>query len=219
MLEASLERGHGMRRITSVLLLMIGLLLLPASFAGADGPQPAELRFGDWAIDDDAGTGWLEVTWNWPDGRLAGFQFDLPGVTITRIRGGLAEEYDFTLFSSPSTALGVFSSPQGFIPPTSGEKVLVIVDFTITDYDIIRFDEVVCAEPNAQAIDVVHDDEIDPGGSPCCGDINGDGIVDGSDLTTLLGQWGDEGEGDLDGDGSIDGMDLTILLGCWGACP
>ena len=55
---------------------------------------------------------------------------------------------------------------------------------------------------------------------PCLGDIDGDGIVSGADLTLLLGQWGtcsEDCSGDLDGDGSIGGSDLTILLGEWDA--
>ena len=47
-------------------------------------------------------------------------------------------------------------------------------------------------------------------------DINCDGIVDGADLTILLGFWGtDEPVADLNHDGIVDGADLTILLGDW----
>lgn len=47
-------------------------------------------------------------------------------------------------------------------------------------------------------------------------DINGDGVVDGADLTRLLGAWGTSASGgDLDGDGDVDGADLAILLGAW----
>ena len=48
------------------------------------------------------------------------------------------------------------------------------------------------------------------------GDLNGDGVVDGGDLTILLGNWGSSGVGDLNGDGIVDGADLAILLGNWG---
>ncbi|MCH2144501.1 MAG: right-handed parallel beta-helix repeat-containing protein [Phycisphaerales bacterium] len=58
--------------------------------------------------------------------------------------------------------------------------------------------------------------------SDCPGDISGDGVVDGADLTVLLGQWGAcskiECPGDLTGDGQVDGADLTVLLGEWGPC-
>jgi len=47
-------------------------------------------------------------------------------------------------------------------------------------------------------------------------DFNGDGVVDGADLGTLLGQWGSDGPADLNGDGVVDGADLGTLLGQWG---
>lgn len=56
-----------------------------------------------------------------------------------------------------------------------------------------------------------------PGG--CVGDLNDDGIVDGVDLSLLLGAWAtSDCEYSLDGDCTIDGADLTILLGNWGPC-
>ncbi len=48
------------------------------------------------------------------------------------------------------------------------------------------------------------------------GDLNGDGVVDGTDLGLLLGGWGSPGASDLSGDGTTDGTDLGLLLGNWG---
>ncbi|MCA9283964.1 MAG: hypothetical protein KDA22_02025 [Phycisphaerales bacterium] len=47
-------------------------------------------------------------------------------------------------------------------------------------------------------------------------DYNGDGVVDGADLGTLLALWGGA-EGDLNGDGIVNGADLGILLAFWSA--
>jgi len=49
-------------------------------------------------------------------------------------------------------------------------------------------------------------------------DFNGDCIVDGNDLGTLLGLWGpcDGCAADFNGDGVVDGNDLGTLLGFWG---
>lgn len=47
------------------------------------------------------------------------------------------------------------------------------------------------------------------------GDVNGDGIVNATDLAFLLGQWGASGSADLDGDGVVGASDLAILLGAW----
>lgn len=55
--------------------------------------------------------------------------------------------------------------------------------------------------------------------APCSGDLDGDGAVNGGDLSTLLGEWGTTGpNADLNGDGMVDGQDLSILLGRWGPC-
>lgn len=47
-------------------------------------------------------------------------------------------------------------------------------------------------------------------------DINGDGVVNASDLALLLGNWGGTGVGDVDGDGIVNATDLAALLGAWG---
>ena len=57
--------------------------------------------------------------------------------------------------------------------------------------------------------------------APCDGDVNGDGVIDGADLASLLGAWG-KCEGcpeDIDGNGVVDGADLATVLGAWGLCP
>jgi len=53
---------------------------------------------------------------------------------------------------------------------------------------------------------------------PCPADLNGDGIVNASDLAGLLGGWGTT-NGDVDGSGTTDAADLAALLGAWGNCP
>ncbi len=54
-------------------------------------------------------------------------------------------------------------------------------------------------------------------GLVCPGDLNGDGVIDGVDLSIMLGAWGGSGA-DLDGNGTTNAADLSILLGGWGAC-
>lgn len=48
-------------------------------------------------------------------------------------------------------------------------------------------------------------------------DLNGDGLVNGADLTILLGSWGPCGgcPADLDGNGSVGAADLAVLLAAW----
>jgi len=54
----------------------------------------------------------------------------------------------------------------------------------------------------------------------CPNDLTGDGVVDGSDLGSLLGQWGACAgcAADFNGDGIVNGNDLGALLGAWGSC-
>ncbi len=56
---------------------------------------------------------------------------------------------------------------------------------------------------------------------PCPWDINGNGMVDVSDLLVLLGLWGSDpgAPPDFDGDGVVSVGDLLDLLGHWGPCP
>ncbi len=55
-------------------------------------------------------------------------------------------------------------------------------------------------------------------GPPCPGDLNGDGMVSGTDLAILLGAWGLPGDADLSGDGVVGSSDLALLVGSWGPC-
>jgi Dockerin type I domain len=55
----------------------------------------------------------------------------------------------------------------------------------------------------------------------CAGDVDGNGVVDATDLALILGAWGPvvaASPADVDGSGSVDATDLAIVLGAWGAC-
>lgn len=60
-------------------------------------------------------------------------------------------------------------------------------------------------------------------GNPCndCpADLDTSGVVDGADITIILGSWGNWfGGGDANGDFQVDGADIAIVLGAWGPCP
>ena len=61
-----------------------------------------------------------------------------------------------------------------------------------------------------------------PAAPACVGDIVGDGVVNGADLTTVLIHWGPcagSCVADIDGDGQVGAQDLAIVLSSWGACP
>jgi sialidase-1 len=57
--------------------------------------------------------------------------------------------------------------------------------------------------------------------NPCPADLDGDGVVGGADLASLLALWGKIGGGsaaDIDDDGIVGGVDLAAVLAAWGAC-
>ncbi len=58
-----------------------------------------------------------------------------------------------------------------------------------------------------------------PFGSACPSDLNGDGVVETTDLILLLDQWRTgPGIADLNGDGEVEVRDLAKLLMDWGSC-
>ena len=59
----------------------------------------------------------------------------------------------------------------------------------------------------------------------CLGDLNGDLVVDGTDLGLILAAWsenqdcqGQSCDADLDGDNRVNGADLGVFLASWGNC-
>ena len=46
-------------------------------------------------------------------------------------------------------------------------------------------------------------------------DLTGDGVVDSSDLASLLSMWGQDGPADFTGDGVVDSADLAVILAAW----
>ena len=53
---------------------------------------------------------------------------------------------------------------------------------------------------------------------PIPGDLNGDGVVDATDVAILLDNWGAAGPNiaDLNGDGFVGSSDFSLLLNNWG---
>ena len=69
------------------------------------------------------------------------------------------------------------------------------------------------------AIDGLRIDTVICDDTLCVGDLNFDDIVDGADITFIVGFWGQKGgPADLNGDGTVNGADLTIVLSNWGPC-
>lgn len=60
-------------------------------------------------------------------------------------------------------------------------------------------------------------DNMVGGGMNCPADLDGSGLVDASDLASMLAAWGGP-DADLDGDGLTTAADLATLLVAWGPC-
>ena len=92
---------------------------------------------------------------------------------------------------------------------TASDENQVEGDFTETGVNCIT----------AECTDADYDGLPDCG-TPCVGDINGDGEVDGADMAYVLGYWGtDEALPDLNDDGLVDAADLGLVVAAWGSCP
>ena len=62
-------------------------------------------------------------------------------------------------------------------------------------------------------------DYANGGVAPCPADLDGDGVVGGADLGSLLIKWGtSDAAADLDGNGTVNGADIGIMLIAWGEC-
>ena len=83
----------------------------------------------------------------------------------------------------------------------------------------------ICGNSNVQVVGLYSDgggNTIDESCGSCEGDVNGDGLVDVTDLLTVVGTWGvcsGNCPADIDGSGVIDVTDLLIIVGNWGDCP
>ncbi|MCA9286753.1 MAG: VCBS repeat-containing protein [Phycisphaerales bacterium] len=92
------------------------------------------------------------------------------------------------------------------IPSSIASSCATLVDLdNDRDLDLALIDEL------ADELLIVHNS-----GTAIPGDLDGDGLVNGSDLGVLLGAWGSANAvADLDGDGSVGGGDLGLLLAGW----
>ena len=53
----------------------------------------------------------------------------------------------------------------------------------------------------------------------CPADVNGDDVVDVTDILAIISAWGDTGgAADVNGDNIVDVSDLLTLISAWGPC-
>lgn len=77
---------------------------------------------------------------------------------------------------------------------------------------------VIRASDSASSINTIARIKLGNEAPSCPADFNGDDEVDGTDLATLLAQWGTSGSADINGDGTVNAVDLSSVLAAWGPC-
>ena len=152
------------------------------------------------------------------DEDIAGFQFELMGITLTDASGGLAEGNDFMLSTSSTTVLG-FSITGTFVPAGS-EGILLQVYFS--DYT----GEGICfgTDPVNNVISNVFGNMLDTSWGNCyegtlAGDVNYDGNLNILDLVQVVNYILGTTEftdmqfylADMNQNGVIEILDLVIL--------
>lgn len=143
------------------------------------------------------------------DSQLALCGYDLLGLAGSPI--------DATFTLGGPVVTHVFGWSEFEILP--GSRSLRVTTWGIEPYtwaDVIADPEAITSRvPQPVSQFVVHAVHV-----PCVADLDGSGGVDGVDLASLLGAWGEiDATLDLDGSGDVGSGDLAILLGTWGSCP
>ena len=144
---------------------------------------------------------------------IAGFQFELLGITLTGASGGLAEANDFMLSTSSTTVLG-FSITGTFVPAGSG----ILTQVSFSDYT----GEGICfgTDPVNNVISNVFGNMLETNWGDCyegtlAGDVNSDGTLDILDLVGLANLiLSNEylSTGDMNQDGQLDILDIVTLV-------
>ena len=181
------------------------------------------------------------------DGRdVANWMFPIPelpeGAELLGVRlkvyrqSGSAGNATLKIRGSDSSDLGLYSAQQAYFYPDQSQNVY----FSTGLLQTVSLPLSYFAEPNlaphlivaiyrssgltflnsatyAAKLEFTFDVDTTP---PCDADLNGDDVVDASDLGIFLAYWGPKPHGgDFNNDGSADAADLGILLSMWGDCP
>jgi choice-of-anchor B domain-containing protein len=96
-----------------------------------------------------------------------------------------------------------------------------VADFVSSSVDTrvrFRIEDILADSVLEGAVDAFSVETILCGDGPLPADLNGDGLINGADLSILLAAWGtDDPIADLSGDGIVGGPDLAELLAAWGS--
>lgn len=143
-----------------------------------------------------------------------------PWLTAAMTNGVWAKKLYFCPFSMGKTGSGSTTTNLTWGTPIPSAPGPVFIDdighttnFSLTSGDKVVFTLIFAANGPVD----------DPLLDPCAGDVDGNGVVDKDDLIMVLmtfGQAADCGDQvDTNGDGLVDGADLSEILSYWGDCP
>ena len=196
-------------------------LIATTAIAATGRGDVSVLSFGDWSVED--GSGWAEVHWQSPE-IVRGFQFNLSGLVITSIGGGLVEDLGWSLNHDDDTVLCFsVSGKENWIPPNDKPAVLMIVQLEVVEDEIAFAPKIIFADENSEAIEDIDASDVLDVGSSCpadCDPAGGNGVVDVSDLLAVIAAWGQQGGTcDVDGDGIVAVGDVLAVIAAWGTCP
>jgi 3',5'-cyclic AMP phosphodiesterase CpdA len=130
-----------------------------------------------------------------------------------KLLGG-GKHYGFLEFDITPLAGGEFEIAFQYwhnFPVTAGDAA-----FTVTGFELRPYNNRVVLRGPANDLQPI---ALDP---DCAAiDLNQDSVIDGTDLSILLGSWGSCTNscafGDINGDGTVDAADLAFLIGAWGS--
>ncbi len=163
-----------------------------------------------------AGTPCSQIFYHYPQlnggGRFLSFVSNDPSLTDVPLPGSISQVFRFDRLAAEGDAdveLASYSSVAGLAPDwpewTSISGDGRTIAFSIVGDGLAPFDS-----------NGFRDVIVRRFGSGVPGDVNGDALVDATDLATLIAAWGTpDRESDLDGDGSVGPLDLALLLGGW----
>ncbi|SVC29995.1 uncharacterized protein METZ01_LOCUS282849, partial [marine metagenome] len=158
--------------------------------------------------------GMVSINYN-VDTPIAGFQFDVTGVTVTGVSGGAAEAAGFMISSSATTVLG-FSLTGMTIP--AGEGVLIVLDIEGNAGDAC-IEGVILSDAAGEAIDQSVEDcttIIEGGGDDCpSGVYDCAGVCDGDAVEDCAGECGGSAEVDECGECGGPGADVMCEDGSY----
>ena len=147
----------------------------------------------------------------------AAFEATLSGPVNYSYEDG--QHWDDTLYDIPASATQAVATL--YHQTTSKEYIEFLRDANTTDdKGQIAYDQwVLCGKSAPVLMDSMMIDVND--GGPVPGDVNGDGVVNVSDILIMIGAWGICGDptncpADVNGDGFVNVTDLLIAISNWG---